>query len=204
MLVPIITTIIVAGTIIAIFLRNRENKHEEAVQKQERIEKPDTLGLMMSTLNSIGCQPGKADDDVVFVSYQGEDFSMMFSGMYARIWDPAWAHVKVDDPALPRIREAVNEVNFDFGPTVVMTSPGEDGLIAIHTRMDIMLHPACPDNHLFVKAILNSFFDTKSAMGDKFQEIAKGQIANGQIADGQTVKRENRRPVGFNTDVAAA
>lgn len=203
MLIPIITTIIVAGTVIAIFLRKREKKQEETEQKkQERIEQPDTLGLMMSTLNSLGCQPQKAPGDIVFVGYQGEDFTMQFHGMYARIWDPAWAHVKVDDPALPRIREAVNEVNFGFGPTVVMNPPGEDGFIAIHSRMDIMLHPTCPDNEPYVKAVLNSFFETKNSMCDKFREIYDEQTADGHMEHRE--KRENRRPVGFNTNVAAA
>lgn len=67
--------------------------------------------------------------------------------------DPMWAGVKADDPDMPKIREAVNAANFNFGPTVVLTAPNDEGVIGFHSRRDIMLHPACPDNVPFVKAV---------------------------------------------------
>lgn len=128
--------------------------------KQEQ-NQPDTLGLMFRTLSNLGCQPTKNEDGTLSVSYQGENFHMEFGGMYARVWDPMWAGVKADDPDMPKIREAVNAANFNFGPTVVLTAPNDEGVIGFHSRRDIMLHPACPDNVPFVKAVLDSFFRCK-------------------------------------------
>lgn len=82
--------------------------------KQEQ-NQPDTLGLMFRTLSNLGCQPTKNEDGTLSVSYQGENFHMEFGGMYARVWDPMWAGVKADDPDMPKIREAVNAANFNFG-----------------------------------------------------------------------------------------
>lgn len=52
-----------------------------------------------------------------------------------------------------------------------------------------MLHPACPDNVPFVKAVLDSFFDAKEQVRNSFQQINAKQME----------AQKNRRPVGFKT-----
>ena len=153
-------------------------------------EQPDTARLMFNVLSEIGCQPEKDNDGSINVQYQGENFHIDFGGMYARVWDPMWAGIKANDPDLPQIREAVNAANFNFGPTIVLTSPDENGIIGFHTRRDIMLHPLCPDNALYVKAVLDSFFEAKEQVKGNFQKIKASQDKN--------IKK--RRPIGFNTD----
>lgn len=165
-------------------------KHIEDSMKEEQENKPDTLGLMFRTLSNLGCQPTMNEDGTISVSYQGENFHMEFGGMYARVWDPMWAGIKADDPDMPKIREAVNAANFNFGPTVVLTAPNDEGIIGFHSRRDIMLHPACPDNEPFVKAVLESFFDAKEQVRSNFQQINAQQME----------ARKNRRPVGFTTN----
>ena len=145
---------------------------------------------MFRTLSNLGCQPTKNEDGTLSVSYQGENFHMEFGGMYARVWDPMWAGVKADDPDMPKIREAVNAANFNFGPTVVLTTPNEEGVIGFHSRRDIMLHPACPDNVPFVKAVLDSFFDAKEQVRSNYQQINAKQME----------AKKNRRPIGFTTN----
>ena len=153
-------------------------------------EQPDTARLMFNVLSEIGCQPEKDNDGSINVQYQGENFHIDFGGMYARVWDPMWAGIKANDPNLPQIREAVNAANFNFGPTIVLTSPDENGIIGFHTRRDIMLHPLCPDNAAYVKAVLDSFFKAKEQVKGNFQEIKASQD--------KILKK--RRPIGFNTD----
>jgi len=166
--------------------------HDAPKMKSEEKEptKPDTLGLMFRTLNVLGCQPVKNDDGSLSVSYQGENFHIVFSGMYARIWDPMWAWVRADDPNMPKIQEAVNTANFNFGPTVVLAANDKENVIGFHSRQDIMLHPACPDNAPFVKAMLDSFFDTKEQVRQSYQ----------QIDAQQTEPPKKRRPIGFTAD----
>ncbi len=145
--------------------------------------------IALRCLTELGCQPEIHKDGSVGVSYQGENFHLEFGGRYARIWDPMWAGIKGDDPDLPQVREAVNAANFNFGPTVVMTAPDEDGDIGLHSRRDIMLHPSCPDNVPFIKAVLDSFFDTKEQVRRHFQQI-----------NSQQQEKKPRRPVGFTTN----
>lgn len=174
----------------------RESPKQNSQQSMDSMEQDneqnqvDRSGLMFKILSNLGCQPVANDDGTVSVQYQGENFYMEFSGMYARIWDFMWTGIKADDPDLPKIREAVNIANFDFGPTVVMTKPNEEGVIGLHSRMDIMLHPACPENDTFVKSILNSFFVTKENVRNHFH----------QLSHQQTETQKYRRPVGLNTD----
>ena len=166
------------------------SQNNEEMKQEKEVVKPDTLGLMLNTLNQLGCQPTANEDGTISVQYQGENFHMEFGGMYARVWDPMWAGVKADDPDMPKIREAVNVDNFNFGPTVVLTAPNDEGVIGFHSRRDIMLHPACPDNVPFVKAVLDSFFDAKEQVRNSFQQINAKQME----------AQKNRRPVGFTTN----
>ena len=162
----------------------------ESMNKDDEQAYPDTFGLMFKTLSNLGSQPTANEDGTISVQYQGENFHMEFGGMYARVWDPMWAGVKADDPDMYKIREAVNAANFNFGPTVVLTAPNEDGVIGFHSRRDIMLHPACPDNEPFVKAVLDSFFDAKEQVRSNYQQINAKQME----------AKKNRRPVGFTTN----
>lgn len=168
---------------------SEEENQKDMEEQMKQDEKPDTIGLMFNTLSTLGCQPTKNDDKTISVSYQGENFHMEFGGMYCRVWDPMWSGIKADDPDLPKVREAVNAANFNFGPTVVMTAPNDEGVIGFHSRRDIMLHPACPDNVPFVKAVLDSFFEAKENVRTKFQQLNAQQME----------AKKNRRPVGFTT-----
>ena len=188
----IISIICVAVYIIAIIADKITDysKKSQSHPNGDLSEQPDTARLMFNTLSEIGCQPEKDNDGSINVQYQGETFHMDFGGMYARVWDPMWAGIKANDPNLPQIREAVNAANFNFGPTIVLSSPDEDGIIGFHTRRDIMLHPLCPDNAPYVKAVLDSFFEAKEQVKGNFQEIKASQD--------KIIKK--RRPIGFNTD----
>lgn len=146
--------------------------------------------LMRSILKEIGCRIHEESDGTLYALYKGETFQMMFRKTYAQIWDPTWSSIEADDLELPKIREAINRANFSSGPTVVMTPPDEKGVINLHSRLDIMLHPACPDNAIFVQAALESFFSIKDRVRDKIQEIDAQQ---------QEAPKKHR-PIGFTTE----
>ena len=149
----------------------------------------DAKEIAVRCLTELGCQPEIQKDGSVEVSYQGENFHLEFGRRYVSIWDPLWAGIKGDDPDMTKIKEAVNAANFSFGPTVVMTAPDEEGNIRLHSRRDIMLHPSCPDNVPFIKAVLDSFFDTKEHVRRHIQQI-----------NSQQQEKKPRRPIGFTTN----
>ena len=151
--------------------------------------KYNTSDIMHEALVAIGCQPRQDEDGHMYVDYQGEHFSMEFGGPYVRVWDAQWSGIKADDPMLPNVKEAMNATNYNFGPTIVMDSPDDNGVISFHSRRDIMLHPSFPDAPGYVKAVLDSFFTAQNTMRQQVQGI----IAK------QAEKQKNRRPVGFTT-----
>ena len=167
---------------------SQEVNNEKETEAMENL-KYNTQQLMVSTLTQIGCQPTVNEDDTVAVTYQGEHFHIDFGGLYAQIWDLAWAGVNVDDPELPKIREAVNHTNFDFGPTVVMTNPDDKGTMYFHSRLGILMHPNIPEIDNYLRSNLDMFFQAKAAVRLNFHHITVEQ----QKA------REKRRPVGFTS-----
>ena len=167
----------------------KKSSRIHVIESEENMAQGGTCQNMQSILNDMGCQPTINDDGSLTVQYQGENFHMEFGGMYVRIWDPRWAGVKVDDPDIANIREAVNVANYSFGPTIVMSAPNDDGEISLHSRRDILLHPTCPDNVPFVKATLDSFFGIKNELRKNYSLINAKQ--------GEDLKK--RRPVGFHT-----
>lgn len=169
--------------------KNMENEIREAIAEQNGTPNPDTPARMSRTLIHLGCQPQLNDDNTLVVQYQGETFHVEFFGLCARIWDPYWAGTKTDDPDFPKLREAVNNVNFKTGPTIVYTAPDKDGIIGLHSRMDVLLHPACPDNEPYVKAALDSFFLAKEELRKTIHQIDVQQKTG----------LKTRRPVGFDT-----
>jgi hypothetical protein len=169
-------------------MTNTEEETEDTTDPERDETKLITTRIMEEALKAIGCQPEFDQKGSIGVRYQGEKFIIEFGGPYARIWDTEWAAMNIEHPDIQILREAVNVTNFRFGPTVVITKPDDDGYVALLTRRDIMLHPSFPDNEIYIKSVLNSFFEAKAAVHDNFKAI------NAEQAEIQ----KKRRPVGFN------
>ena len=163
------------------------NKSEIQDKTEMEAKKPDTTQLIIETLKGIGCQPDIGKDGAISVAYQGENFIMQPNGKYVRIWDPSWSSIRVDDPNLPMLKEAVNEANYSFGPTILLGTP-DDEMVCLHSRLDIILLPELPNIGAYVGAMLDSFFQAKENVRDKFQELNAKQEA----------AQKKRRPVGFD------
>ena len=161
----------------------------EGVRDGKELKNLDTPHLMHNVLTNIGCQPQFNDDSTLSVKYQGDNFLIEFCGKYARIWDTWWASSNINDPEFPMLKEAVNKANLGFGPTVLWGASNEEGLIGLHSRCDIMLHPLCNGNESYVEEMLGSFFNTREQVRNEFFQL------KGKNPERGTKKR---RPIGFN------
>lgn len=168
---------------------NSDNVNNQENNKMER-EQPDTLGLMESILSELGCQPKKDEENALHVAYQGENFVIKTGGPYAQIWDPGWASINVNDPNFENMKVAANIANFDFGPTILYTSPNEEGLVWLHTKQDILVCSEIPDRNEYMRSVLNSFFEKKENM--------RGRLHS--LINQQQQPPKQHRPVGFATD----
>lgn len=151
---------------------NPEN--EEEARKRRLAEKNETtLSLMMLTLRQIGCQPeieDGSDNRVILVKYQGETFRIIINGFFVRVWDPAYISINKLDTNLPLVVDAVNTTNYDFGPTVVLSDPDENGDIFLHSRMDFVMEESLVNKEDYLTAILTSFFDTKKSLRENMEK----------------------------------
>lgn len=144
--------------------------------------------IIKRSLEDLGCQPKvNKEEKSIEVTYQGESFQIECNGVYARIWDPGWSYVNANDPKMSFIREAINEANYNFGTTVVMSHPDKDNNIAFHSKRDIILHPSIPDESNYIQSVLDSFFSMKQAVQKEYDEIERRE----------GLKKQERRPIGF-------
>ena len=60
-------------------------------------------------------------------------------------------------------------------------------MVCLHSRLDIILLPEIPNIAVYLRAMLDSFFQAKENVRDKFQELSAKQEA-----------QKKRRPVGFD------
>ena len=172
----------------------KEEMRDNIIEKNEnenvdKSEKWDTLNLMESILIDLGCQPKKENEKELQVAYQGENFVINIGGPYAQIWDPAWANISVKDPNFENMKTAANISNFDFGPSIVWTSPNEEGMVTLHSKRDILLSPQLKDNRDYVRSVLDSFFEKKERMRCQFHALINQQQQ----------EPKPHRPVGFAT-----
>lgn len=139
---------------------NKETFDQE-IKNASQNEDYSLVELLVDILIKIGCQPQIEDHDTISVKYQGETFTISVGRRVARIWDLGWYGINAGDPKLPLLKDAVNMCNFQTGPTIVLTSPNDEGMIYIHSHYDVMLHSACNENIEYLNAVLDSFFKTK-------------------------------------------
>ena len=168
----------------------KSNEMKENVGNSVSQERWDTLTLMESILTDLGCQRKKENEKELQVAYQGENFVINIGGPYAQIWEPAWANISIKDPNFENMKTAANISNFDFGPSIVWTSPNEEGMVTLHSKRDILLSPQLKDNRDYVRSVLDSFFEKKERMRGQFHALINQQQQSPKL----------HRPVGFATD----
>lgn len=174
---------------IAIWKIMNDDKNEDATGNANiQIDQCTAFNIMKKALADIGCQPTN-EGNSISVAYQGENFQINCDGIYATIWDPAWSYIKAGDTNLPKIRDAVNAANVNFGPIIILGEPNDNNDIVFHTKRDIMLHPSLPDASEYIRAELDAFFPAKNTLMEEYKQIDLKQKK----------AQKERRPIGFTT-----
>jgi hypothetical protein len=171
---------------------NEEMEQDEQVQQseiKEEVSREAIEALMMSILKEIGCQPTYNDQTkCIEVAYQGERFELDCPSPYIRIWDMGWTNIYKDDPLVNLAFLAVNEANYNYGTTVTMTPPDQNGLINIHTHHDIVMFPNFPRKAAYIKEVLDTFFTAKETVRSTFNRLREQQ---------QSENQNKPNPIGF-------
>lgn len=95
---------------------------------KEDLEDIGTEELVIAVLKKIGCQPETNEEGHIVFKYQGDDFYIAVEdeARFIMIWNPWWASISMDNPALPYLKEIVNLVNVDSLVTTVFTADEDE------------------------------------------------------------------------------
>ena len=155
-------------------IRHERKKRRDRLDRmtKEDLEDIGTEELVIAVLKKIGCQPETNEEGHIVFKYQGDDFYIAVEdeARFIMIWNPWWASISMDNPALPYLKEIVNLVNVDSLVTTVFT-PKEGQL----------------DEYL--KAMLDHFFVTHDAIKQNLQQLGS--------AASESVNKERTKVKGF-------
>ena len=98
-------------------IRHERKKRRDRLDRmtKEDLEDIGTEELVIAVLKKIGCQPETNEEGHIVFKYQGDDFYIAVEdeARFIMIWNPWWASISMDNPALPYLKEIVNLVNVD-------------------------------------------------------------------------------------------
>lgn len=118
-----------------------------------------------------GCQPRINDDHSVAFAYQGEHFVIEPNGAFIRIWDFSWLRIKTNDEYFHVLRDAINYINFQCGPTLILHAPDEEGEVVLSSRLDALYTPDLPKRDEYLSMLLSSFFAVKQGLDAEIKRL---------------------------------
>ena len=141
---------------------------EEMSQEQELLQvEQETRDTMLQIVRDIGCQPVVGEEGVISATFQREHFMIDCHGRCAKIYDPIWSFVCIRSKEFPLLCNAINEVNMYSLPSIIYVYPDENGMVGLSTCTTLYIHPECPDNEVYVRGVLEAFFDIKDDFRDE-------------------------------------
>lgn len=182
-------------------LEQEETSAEETVKTQEEIDEEEikaimnTANLTLETLKEIGCEILEEDHNNASATYQGEIFQFVSNKRIISIYDPSWANIENEGNNLEAMRWAVNAVNYEIGPTILMSDPDSNGNVSLHSKLDVVMCGELPDKTDYFRSIFNQFFVKKETFRKTYWG-RKGVIAGQQPTDSPAEKR----PIGFSAN----
>lgn len=135
-----------------------------------------TLEMIEAICKALGCPFERGDDDVIDITFQGEDFRIHPQGdsRYVNIIRSSWAEVNLDEvDEVACLQRTINEVN-TYSPIVaVYTIDNEDNTIVLHFRRFAVITPEMPALEEYFKSLLTPFFSTERDFVEEFHNMKK-------------------------------
>ena len=160
-----------------------------------------TAIMVIAVLKKIGCQPETNEEGHIVFKYQGDDFYIAVEdeARFIMIWNPWWASISMDNPALPYLKEIVNLVNVDSLVTTVFTADEDEKNVGLHSKCHTVFTPKEGQLDEYLKAMLDHFFVTHDAIKQNLQQLgsAASESANKERTKvkGFAAYKENSTPL---------
>ena len=176
-------------------IRHERKKRRARLERmtKEELEDIGTEELVMAVLKKIGCQPETNEEGHIVFKYQGDE------ARFIMIWNPWWASISMDNPALPYLKEIVNLVNVDSLVTTVFTADEDEKNVGLHSKCHTVFTPKEGQLDEYLKAMLDHFFVTHDAIKQNLQQLgsAASESANQERTKvkGFAAYKENSTPL---------
>lgn len=174
-------------------IRHERKKRRARLDRmtKEDLEDIGTEELVIAVLKKIGCQPETNEEGHIVFKYQGDDFYIAVEdeARFIMIWNPWWASISMDNPALPYLKEIVNLVNVDSLVTTVFTADEDEKNVGLHSKCHTVFTPKEGQLDEYLKAMLDHFFVTHDAIKQNLQQLGS--------AASESVNKERTKVKGF-------
>ena len=131
--------------------------------------------LLKKTLGQLGCPIVDEEETTVFFNYQDKRFAIELGGQFITIVYPNWGEVSVEDEDMMHLREAVNMANFHSGPEVLISAPGDDGKIRVHSKYPLFFHESLPALDEYLDVAFKLMLQTEKGVIYYFHEFKAGR-----------------------------
>lgn len=175
-LIAVIALALWPVTFLFLRIRHEQKKRKGRLDRmtKEDLEDIDTLELVTAVLKKIGCQPETNEEGHFVFKYQGDDFYIAVEdeARFIMIWNPWWASISLDNPALPYLKEIVNLVNVESLVTTVYTGDEDEKNVGLHSKCHTLFTPKEGPLDEYLKMILDQFFVTHDEIKQNLQQLA--------------------------------
>ena len=164
-------------TFLVLRIRHERKKRRERLDRmtQEELEDIETEDLVTTVLCNIGCQPETNEEGHIVFKYQGDDFYIAVEdeARFIMIWNPWWASISIDNPALPYLKEIVNMANLNSLVTTVYTADESEKNVGLHSKCSTLFTPKEGPLDEYLKVLLDHFFAAHDFIKEKMQQLSK-------------------------------
>ena len=122
---------------------------------------------------------------------KGDDFYIAVEdeARFIMIWNPWWASISIENPALPYLKEIVNLVNVESLVTTIYTADEDEKNVGLHSKCHTLFTPKEGPLDEYLKAMLDHFFITHDSIKENLQQLSN--------AASESDKQERVKVKGF-------
>lgn len=146
-------------------LMNGDKTEDDDMETTKCLDERTTTGLVLSTLQKIGCEPEmeqRNELNYVYFTYQGEKFSIECNDdcFFINIYDTWWYSISIysDVEEIANLHKVVNQANQHVNCTLLYTINNDIEEIGVHSRKNLLFIKEIPEPDKYLMGVLSGFF----------------------------------------------
>lgn len=135
--------------------------------------------FIVELLEQMRCQPEVDKEGGIRFKYQGESFLIqILAERLIRIGDYWWLELKLDDPRIEYLKEAINLTNQLSQVTVVYSIAQDESLLGVHCVCQTGFYKEVPDIGTYLTYLLDSCFKAQREVKVRLSSLINSEQTN--------------------------